>query len=153
MASLLIETRIQKRRTFCMKPFENSSDLIIMIFLRKFKNDFLNSFFLKSSKNSRELTGSSFTHVSHIICILEIAPILAIFRCYLFGRFSHLRPWPHSVQVTFIMRALVIKRRSPSLTINSTFKCNLDMHLHGIYIYMIIIFQFIKPIVSHLNVI
>ena len=65
----------------------------------------------------------------------------------------HLRSWPHSVQVTFIMRALIIKRCSPSLTIDSTFKSNLDMHLHGIYIYMKIIVQFIKPIVSHLNVV
>ena len=58
-----------------------------------------------------------------------------------------------STIVTFIMITLIIKHCSLSLTINSRFKCNLGMHLHGIYIYMTIISQFITPIVSHLNVI
>ena len=48
----------------------------------------------------------------------------------LFVIFSHLRSWPHSVQVTFIMRALIINRCSPSLATDNTFKSNLDMHLH-----------------------
>ena len=39
------------------------------------KQECLNSFFLKYSSNWREVTGSSFNHVSHILCILEIAPI------------------------------------------------------------------------------
>ena len=53
--------------------------------------------------------------------------------------------------IVFIMRALIIKHCSPSLTIVNTIKSNLDMHLHGIYIQIIL--QFIKPIVSHLNAI
>ena len=72
MVSLLIEARIQTE----MKLFENSLDLVIMIiFQETLKIDFLNSFFLKSPKNSREVTGYSFNHVSYTLCILEIAPI------------------------------------------------------------------------------
>ena len=39
MVSLLREPRIEtEMKNFCMKLFENSLDLVIMIFLRKFKN-------------------------------------------------------------------------------------------------------------------
>ena len=58
-----------------MKLFETSPGLIIIMFYENLKIDFLNSFFLKSCNNSRGVTGSSFNHVSHILCIFEIAPI------------------------------------------------------------------------------
>ena len=54
MVSLLIEARIQTE----MKLFENSLDLVIIaIFHENLKIDFLNSNFLKSPINSREVTG------------------------------------------------------------------------------------------------
>ena len=90
------------------------------------------------------MTGYSFNHVSYTLCIFEIAPIWALLWCYLFVKFSHLRSWPHSVQATFIMRALIIKHCSPSLTIDSSvwerdlppfslgwfvsFKCSIHIH-------------------------
>ena len=58
-----------------------------------------------------------------------------------------------SFSTRYVYHENINKRCSPSLTINSTFKCKLEMYLHGIYIFMTIIFQFLKPIGSHPNVI
>ena len=69
MVSLLRETKIQTQmKNLCMKLFENSPDLIIMIFYENLKIDFSNSFFLMSSNNV-------FKACFHILCILKIAPI------------------------------------------------------------------------------
>ena len=70
MVSLLTEARIQTE----MRLFKDSLDLAIMtIFQENLKIDFLNSIFLKSTKNSREVTGYSFNHVPYTLCILEMA--------------------------------------------------------------------------------
>ena len=58
-----------------MKLLEYSLDLVIMIIFKKIKNLTSRTAFLKSLKNSREVTGYSFNHVSYTLCILEIAPI------------------------------------------------------------------------------